>query len=238
MLRAIKIVLMAALLGAIIAAIASGRSRVSSLQSAVASSPAAYKQPGPETSMTSNETTHARNVGGGKIPASLPAEQPLERVGALPQPTPPKKPQIRKTVEKKPEILRWRLVYNAVAVSAGILQANDLTLVLSGIDTVSDNETCRQPGGPQWPCGTVARTAFRNFLQGRALNCHLPDYSTVSSLEAECLIAGQDPAEWLISQGWARAKSGSPMEEKARAAKIAGRGIYGAPPPGVQSVAE
>ena len=70
---------------------------------------------------------------------------------------------------------RWRLVHQPVATAAGILQAGGVTMVLPGIDVVAVNETCTSPVGQTWPCGMAARTAFRAYLRGRALNCHLPD---------------------------------------------------------------
>ena len=50
------------------------------------------------------------------------------------------------------------------------------------------------------------------------------------AIPAECLLQGEDPARWLISQGWARAKPDGPFGAEGEAAAAAQRGIYGQPP--------
>ncbi len=182
------------------------------------------------------ETTNARNVGGGIVASPLVLAGPLERVAPLPQPTPPAEPEPEAASGPENKAVRWRLVFNAVATSAGILQTADTAIVIPGIDAVSADEDCTAPSGVIWPCGMVARTAFRNYLQGRALNCHLPDNSGDKAIVAECLLQGQDPAAWLVEQGWARAKPGSQFSELAQDAKAANRGIYGLPPVGVEII--
>lgn len=182
--------------------------------------------------MTS-EIAKSRNVGGGLVAAPPLDEGPLERVASLPQPTPPLVPKAEPALPEK-QFLRWRLVFNAIATSAGILQTGETSLVLPGIDVVSVDETCPTPAGGSWPCGMVARTAFRNYLQGRALNCHLPDRVEAKAIMAECLLQGQDPAAWLVERGWARSNADSPLAAIAETAKASNRGIYGQPPAGVE----
>ncbi len=182
------------------------------------------------------ETTNARNVGGGLVVAPLVPDGPLERVAALPQPTPPSQPEPEVASVPESKAIRWRLVFNAVATSAGILQTAETAIVIPGIDAVSADEDCTSPSGMIWPCGMVARTAFRNYLQGRALNCHLPDKNDNKAIVAECLLQGQDPAAWLVEQGWARAKPDSPFAKLAETAKTSNRGIYGQPPAGVEVI--
>jgi endonuclease YncB( thermonuclease family) len=169
------------------------------------------------------ESASARNV----------REGPLERVAALQQPTAPLAPKAGTSVPEK-QFMRWRLVFHPVATSAGIIQAGSTALVLPGIDVISADETCTTPSGANWPCGMVARTAFRNYLKGRALNCHLPDVPQEKAIVAECLLQGQDPAAWLVERGWARITPDSPFAALADAAKASNRGIHGQPPAGVE----
>ena len=185
----------------------------------------------PKTAAT--EMVTSRNVGAGVVATPLLQEGPLERVASLPQPTPPAATKAGPTI-RAGQFLHWRLVFNAVATSAGILQSGDTALILPGIDVVSVDETCAIPAGGSWPCGMVARTAFRNFLQGRALNCHLPKIARDKIIVAECLLQGQDPGIWLVKRGWARINPDSPLGDLAKEAKNAGRGIYGQPPAGVE----
>lgn len=151
--------------------------------------------------------------------------EPRAPLSGLAAPAPPPPPPDPDTLPK-----RWRLVHQPVATAAGIVQAGGMTMALPGIGIVAVNETCISPSGQSWPCGMAARTAFRAYLRGRALNCRLPDARQEDAIPAECLLQGEDPARWLISQGWARAKPDGPFGAEGEAAAAAQRGIYGQPP--------
>ena len=179
----------------------------------------------------------ARNVGGGLIAAPLSGEEPLERIEALPQPTPPSRPKAPEPV-KSDKSLRWRLIYNSVISAAGVFDQNGTALVLPGIDIIPVNENCAAPNGVRWPCGMVARTAFRNFVKGRAITCRMPDVPLKEAYAAECLLAGQDMSAWLVEQGWARAKPDANYVELEAAAKGQQLGIHGNPPRGVEIVSD
>jgi endonuclease YncB( thermonuclease family) len=146
---------------------------------------------------------------------------PLSGLAAPASPPPPDPDSLPK---------RWRMVHQPVATAAGILEAGGMTLVLPGIDVVTVDETCTSPSGQSWPCGMAARTAFRAYLRGRALNCHLPDTRVENGILTECLLQGEDPALWLISRGWAKAKPEGPFGAEGQAAEAARRGIFGQPP--------
>jgi endonuclease YncB( thermonuclease family) len=153
--------------------------------------------------------------------AREPARAPLS-VLAAPQPlAPPPKP------DELPK--RWRLVHGAVASAAGVLDADGITLILPGIDIVSSDETCPRLVEGSWPCGMAARTAFRAYLRGRALNCRVPDVPVENALLAECLLQGEDPARWLVQRGWARAKQDGPFVAEGETARSSGHGIFGPP---------
>lgn len=141
---------------------------------------------------------------------------------AAPAPPPPPDP------DSLPR--RWRMVHQPVATAAGILEAAGMTLVLPGIDVVAVGEMCVSPAGRSWPCGMAARTAFRAYLRSRALNCRLPEARLENAIPAECLLQGEDPARWLVSRGWARAKPDGPFSAEAQAAEQARLGIFGQPP--------
>jgi hypothetical protein len=161
----------------------------------------------------------------------------LERIEALPQPTPPPQP---KPIEPKKLLNheRWRLVYNTVATSAGVFQIIDNAFVLPGIDVVSADERCILTGGNSWPCGMVARTSLRSFINGKALTCKLPDIMTEKSFVANCTLRGRDLAQWLVVNGWARAKADGPYLADQADAELKRRGIYGTPPSGLTTLAQ
>ncbi len=239
MLRSIQIMLAMLVAGLISVAIYNAKTLVNSPNGESKPSVAAASQLSSQESLSAvsngaQETVRARSVGGGVIAAPLIEAGPLERVATVPQPTPPSQPKTELPAKPEKQYLRWRLVFNAIASSAGILQVGETALVLPGIDTVSADESCTASSGANWPCGMIARTAFRNYLQGRALNCHVPDNPEDKAIIAECLLQGQDPAAWLVEQGWARTKPGSALAELAEIAKTSKRGIYGQPPAGVE----
>lgn len=171
----------------------------------------------------------ARNVGGGMISAPNTFEGPLERIEPRPQPTPPAAPKLQES-NKSGQSMRWRLIYNSVISAAGVFDQNGTALVLPGIDIIPVNEACTAPNGMQWPCGMVARTAFRNYVKGRAITCRVPDSPSQDSFAAECLLAGQDMAAWLVEQGWARAKPDALYADLEMIAKDQQRGVHGNPP--------
>lgn len=146
---------------------------------------------------------------------------PLERV----EPRPPLSgPDKKTTAAAGPAVL-----YRPVAIAAGVIQFDKLTLQIEGIEPEQAERTC-ESGGKSWPCGVVARTAFRNFLRARAVSCDLPQGDAAPSATASCTLGGQDLATWLVDNGWATPLPGSPLEKRADAARQAKLGFYGEDP--------
>lgn len=116
-----------------------------------------------------------------------------------------------------------------VVSAAGTFTSQGHTVALAGIDITDVGEKCGE-GTTRWPCGIHARTAFRNYLRGRAMTCVVPAIPGSDVVVADCKLGTQNPAEWLVTQGWARAVAGGPYEEAAAAAQSAHRGLYGQAP--------
>ncbi len=121
------------------------------------------------------------------------------------------------------------VLYRPVAVAAGVIQFDKLTLQIDGIEPEQAERTC-ESAGKSWPCGIVARTAFRNFLRARAVSCDLPEGDSGPSATASCTLGGQDLATWLVDNGWATPVPGSTLEKRADAAREAKLGFYGDDP--------
>jgi endonuclease YncB( thermonuclease family) len=124
------------------------------------------------------------------------------------------------------------LLHRPVAVESAVVEAGDRRVAIAGTQSVGPGETC-EAGGVSWPCGASARTAFRLWLRGRTLECDLPDDAEepeAGDIVAPCRLAGQDAGRWLVANGWARAAPGGPYEEAGKAARDAGKGIFGRPP--------
>lgn len=119
------------------------------------------------------------------------------------------------------------MLYRPVAVAAGVVESGGYTIRLAGLDIVEAEETCTS-GGIEWRCGVVARTAFRNYLRGRALSCLLPD-APEKSFTLSCMLGSDDPAMWLARYGWARAGEGA-YAQAIDEARRDGRGVFGPAP--------
>lgn len=124
---------------------------------------------------------------------------------------------------------RETLLHRPVAIDAGTIEAEGRRVALEGIEIVAADETCGE-GGRSWPCGVHARTAFRNYLRGRAIACTVPGTPAGETIVSRCKLGPADPAEWLVAQGWAHAAPGSGYEDEEQAAIDTGRGIHGAAP--------
>ncbi|MBP1858186.1 thermonuclease family protein [Rhizobium herbae] len=145
--------------------------------------------------------------------------QPLERIEPR---TPLSEPVARP--EPVPLVLR-----HPVALSAGLIQFGDRLLQLDGLTPQKAERVCGE-AGKTWPCGVVARTAFRNFLRARALLCNVPKNGWQGTLTAACSVNNTDPALWLAENGWAEAQPGSPLEDKVDAARKSRLGFFGDDP--------
>ncbi|WP_411970179.1 thermonuclease family protein [Mesorhizobium sp. BH1-1-4] len=159
-------------------------------------------------------------------PPELPTEE-LERVepraplSKLALAVPPK--------PKMPDDWNGTKLFQPVASAAGLIEAKGYSVAVSGIDVVSQDETCTADG-KSWPCGVRARTAFRAFLRGRAVVCTVPPEGGRDRIAAECRIGKQDVGQWLVENGWARAAKGGPYVEAGDKARSARKGIFGSAP--------
>ena len=145
--------------------------------------------------------------------------QPLSEMGqALPPapPTPPAPPEPPAPVDNtaKPQLL-----YRPVATAAGTIEASGYRIALENIEAVPPEETCNAEGRPAWPCGMAARTAFRNWLRSRAVECDVPGQPPEKAIATRCKLGNEDIAQWLVSNGWARAKDGTPLADTMKKAR-------------------
>ena len=95
------------------------------------------------------------------------------------------------------------LLHRPVAGSAGRIEASGYRIRIAGIIPTSPDRICQDAGGTADPCGMRARTAFRQFLRGRAIRCDVPDTPGEEEVEAECWLGVVDIGAWLVDHGWA-----------------------------------
>ncbi len=162
-----------------------------------------------------------RNVTPDDMTAPPPVTAPLTRVDPPPGESP-----------APPEKARTARLFNPVIVSAGTIKANDKTIRIAGVALTEIDATCGD-GASAWPCGRVARAALRRFVRGRAIECRIPEGADAIPDPATCLVAGDDIAEWLVAQGWAK-RNGDTYAKAAKAAEDDGRGLYSPTRPDVQ----
>lgn len=121
------------------------------------------------------------------------------------------------------------ILFRPLATGGGSFLSLGHKVELAGIVPTAASETCVSDG-VSWPCGVHARTAFRNWLRGRALSCVVPPVPTAETVVTDCRLGKQDPAAWLVSFGWALAEPRGPYHELEQAARDARRGMFAAAP--------
>lgn len=131
---------------------------------------------------------------------------------------------------EEPGALEDKPLYRPVAVAAGKIEAGGHTIAIAGIGIVEPDRTCTDAAGKAWACGLAARTAFRAFLRGRAIVCASAKEEARGTVTAACSLGKRDIGHWLAENGWARAPETGSYAEAGKAAREAGKGIYGAAP--------
>ncbi|MCX8295463.1 thermonuclease family protein [Phyllobacterium sp. 0TCS1.6A] len=148
---------------------------------------------------------------------------PLSDIGQAAAPAPPPE------AVAVDDSARPKLLYRPVAGTAGEIEASGYRISLAGIDPPALDETCAAEGGGGWPCGMAARTALRNWLRSRAVECVVPEQPPGEAIATRCKLGTTDVSQWLVTNGWARAE-GDELAELMNKAQEERRGIFGAAP--------
>ncbi|TKT74225.1 thermonuclease family protein [Aquamicrobium sp. LC103] len=122
------------------------------------------------------------------------------------------------------------ILYRPTTAGAGRFEAQGYSVRLEGVQPTDVGENCTTPEGLSWPCGIHARTAFRNWLRGRALNCVVPPVPGQAEHVTGCTLGKEDAAEWLVSHGWVRAEPNGSYVEAEEVARKARLGLFGPAP--------
>lgn len=125
------------------------------------------------------------------------------------------------------------MLHRPIVTEAGAFEAMGYNIRLPGLLVVPQEQICGE-GEAAWPCGIHARTAFRNWLRGRALACIVPPTPPVGPVVTPCRLGKLDAGAWLVGQGWAQADPDddryATLENEASNAR---RGLHGAGPQGL-----
>jgi endonuclease YncB( thermonuclease family) len=152
---------------------------------------------------------------------------PLERIAPRDPLTAATKPLKREPFG--PPVPQGTLLYRPVAAAAGEIEADGHDVRLAGIEVTPADRTCKDDNGKKWPCGTMARTAFRAWIRGRAASCDVPSHA--GEITTHCTLDGEDMALWLVRNGWAESADGQYDEAEAVARKEK-KGLFGPSPLG------
>ncbi len=128
---------------------------------------------------------------------------------------------------------RMERLFNAIVISADTIKVQGRDVHLAGIAAPGFDERCGE-GAAAWPCGRMARAALRRFIRGRAIECEVPPGADDIPDPAICRVAGDDIAQWLVAQGWAK-RVGELYGEEENAAREARLGLWGDKRPGDQT---
>ncbi len=169
---------------------------------------------------TTAPVSNVRNV----TPADMTAAPPV--TGSLVRVDPPA------TAPATPQKKRMARVFNPVIVSAGTIKAGNREIHLAGVAATRPDARCGK-GSDSWPCGRVARTALRNFIHGRAIECEIPAGVDQIPDPATCFVGGGDIAEWLVAQGWAE-RTGEAYADAAKTARKGKLGLFAESRPDAQ----
>lgn len=140
------------------------------------------------------------------------------------------------------ETVRDDLQGKARVIDAGHIEIGGARVELYGVDAPDEQTQCNKSDGAQWNCGLQASWALAFTLAEHWVTCRpqqigfeknasasqAPQSALASqnSVAAICTIGpGQDIAETMLRQGWARAEESSPpgyasAEVAARQAKL------------------
>jgi endonuclease YncB( thermonuclease family) len=152
---------------------------------------------------------------------------PLQRIAPREPLTAATKPLKREPFG--PPVPQGTLLYQPVAAAAGEIEADGHDVRLAGIEVTPADRTCKDESGRKWPCGAMARTAFRAWMRGRAIACDVPSHE--GEITTHCTLDGEDMALWLVQNGWAKSADGQ-YDEAEAAARKEKKGLFGPSPLG------
>ena len=83
---------------------------------------------------------------------------------------------------------------------------------LTGIDAPEIGQTCTKQG-LEWACGRASRTALRNYLRRRHVECKSSGTDQYDRWLVTCSVEGVEINSWIVTNGWAVDFGGYAREE-------------------------
>lgn len=128
-----------------------------------------------------------------------------------------------------------RLNSYAIVNEDGSLNVRNYTIRLYGIAIPPTGRTCRTYERPT-QCGPRASLALDFKIGSNFVDCETVGENPDGSVAAVCRVNGEDLAAWMLSQGWAQALPGAPVEygQFENQARRIGLGVWGFQVDGIQ----
>lgn len=187
-------------------------------------------QSNPETSPQTGNSSDAANALQREAPRPPLSDLGLAAAPKPPEPVAPAEPAAPATAVPVGEGEDMQLLQRPIAIAAGRLESQGRLIDLQGIEVLPVEQTCQTASGESWPCGMQARTAFRQWLRSRAIMCRLPQNDSGAAIATGCKLGNDDAAEWLVTNGWARATPDGAYADAGHKAEEARLGIFGDKP--------
>lgn len=121
------------------------------------------------------------------------------------------------------------LAGTVTALSAQVLSIDGHRLALAGIMTPPPGQHCVRPGGKQYDCGQIARTALMDLTAGAEVLCRIATGFDRSGVPfAHCNVQGYDLSEGMVYTGWAIAwpRALQPLRKLETGARKDHRGMW------------
>lgn len=128
----------------------------------------------------------------------------------------------------QPDTPRPTLLPRPIAIDGGRIAIRQGVVTLPGLEVLPLTERCGDEPR-SWPCGVRSRTELRRYLRGRSIQCEeVPkDFGLRrEEITTRCTVGGEDIAQWVVENGWARAAPDGPYTQVEAKAQAGRRGIW------------
>ena len=92
---------------------------------------------------------------------------------------------------------------DAVVIDGDTLEIDGRRLGLFNIDAPEPGQSCQNPDGSTYPCGTVATQYLMLLIGGRPVTCMLYDKDRTTGLLGMCSAGEDDLNKTMVLKGWA-----------------------------------
>ncbi len=154
-------------------------------------------------------------------------------------PNSPGMPAVRPSAASRPPADPETIFSRVIVVDGASIRAvrdkKPVIIRVAGITVPAFKDTCTDPAGVVWKCGSKGRAELARLIGGRSVACAKLEEVDPLTLSGRCRVGVYDLARWLVDQGWADPvdTADTDLAAAAERAKAAGKGRFGPAPYGV-----